>query len=224
VTLTDISARKQAEMRLRRSEQSLRTLYELTSAVSRARSLEGVYALALDVLIGAIGADRVAVLLFDADGVMRFVASRGLTDSYRAAVEGHSPWAPDEQSPVPVAVPDVAEDASLGALRQTIMAEGIGALAVIPLTLEQALGRTALEYWSDKVAAAQVMANDRELTERGKAVAFEETILLADGAHTFPFDEDAAARCRRARDRPRRSVNRHHRHQARRGAPEAAGP
>jgi hypothetical protein len=33
---------------------------------------------------------RASILLFDPDGVMRFKASRGLSEAYRAAVEGHA--------------------------------------------------------------------------------------------------------------------------------------
>ena len=273
VTLTDITARKEAETKLRRSERGLRALYRLTSAVGRAETVEDVFALALDSLIGAVGADRASVLLFDEAGVMRFVAWRGLSDGYRAATTGHSPWAPGEQNAVPITIADVAEDAGLGALREPILAEGIRALAFIPLgaagrllgkfmvyfdrphefgeeelhlaesiathvahaiqrrrdeaalresmaivqivndgtptllyakdragrmrmanpatlralgvTAEQAIGHTAIEYWSDKGAAAQVMANDRELMERGVAITFEEKIMLEDGPHVF---------------------------------------
>jgi PAS domain S-box-containing protein len=273
VTLTDITARKQAETDLLRSERALRALYRLTSAIGHTDTLEDVHTLALDALIGATGADRASVLLFDEGGVMRFVAWRGLSDRYRAAAEGHSPWAPGERNATPLAITDVAEDASLAALRDTILAEGIRALAFIPLggagrllgkfmvyfdrphafsedelhlaesiashiahaiqrrrdeaalreslaivqivnegtptllyakdrdgrmrmanpatlralgvTAAQSLGRTAVEYWSDKEAAARVMANDRELMERGVAITFEEKIMLPDGPHVF---------------------------------------
>ena len=39
---------------------------------------------------------------------MRFKAWRGLSETYRRAVEGHSPWTPDERNPRPIHISDVA--------------------------------------------------------------------------------------------------------------------
>ena len=46
---------------------------------------------------------------FDEAGVMQFVAWRGLSDGYRAAVDGHSPWKPDDRDPDPIFVSDIDE-------------------------------------------------------------------------------------------------------------------
>jgi GAF domain-containing protein len=113
---------------------SLELVYEMAVTVAEAHSLAVVYDQALHTLIEATGADRASVLRFDADGVMRFKASRGLSDAYCRAVEGHSPWTADTRDPDPVLVPEVVSDAGLGELRSTILGEGIGALAFIPLT------------------------------------------------------------------------------------------
>src|SRR5689334_11687814 len=85
-------------------------LFDVTDATSRAASLEEIYNAALEALASGLGVDRASVLLFDADGVIRFKAWRGLSQKYRASVEGHSPWKPDEKSPTPVLVTDVRED------------------------------------------------------------------------------------------------------------------
>ena len=53
---------------------------------------------------------RSAILLFDRDGVMRFKAHRGLSTTYRAAVEGHSPWTPDTPDAQPLVVADVRRE------------------------------------------------------------------------------------------------------------------
>ena len=50
----------------------------------RAERVEQVFEAALDAIGRALGAERSAVLAFDADGVMRFKAQRGLSDEYRA--------------------------------------------------------------------------------------------------------------------------------------------
>ena len=67
----------------------------LASAISRADDLPHIYDAALDGLRHGLGVERASILLFDADDVMRFKAWRGLSDRYRSAVEGHSPWRPD---------------------------------------------------------------------------------------------------------------------------------
>ena len=116
-------------------------------AVAAARTPFDVYQAALDSLERALGVERASVLLFDSAGVMRFKAWRGLSDVYRAAVEGHSPWSPQVLDAEPILVPDIALDASLAGLRGTLEAEGIRSLAFIPLALgERLLGKFMLYY------------------------------------------------------------------------------
>jgi signal transduction histidine kinase len=64
---------------------------------------------------------------------MRFKAWRGLGDAYRAAVEGHSPWRPDDAAPAPVLCGDVRADPALAPFRAALEREGIGALGFFPL-------------------------------------------------------------------------------------------
>jgi signal transduction histidine kinase/CheY-like chemotaxis protein len=109
------------------------SLYSLVAAMNRASDLTEVYEAALDALTAVLGADRASILLFDPDGVMRFKAWRGLSDPYRRAVEGHSPWTADAKDARPITVADVAAAPALSALRATIQREGIRALAFIPL-------------------------------------------------------------------------------------------
>ena len=80
----------------------------LTRAISRTRTVEDIYASALDALGAGLGVERAAILLFDPDGVMRFKVYRGLSDAYRRAVEGHTPWQPDTPDPEPIVVTDAA--------------------------------------------------------------------------------------------------------------------
>jgi PAS domain S-box-containing protein len=124
-SVIDISERKQAEERLQ-------AVYQLSEAVNHAESVEQIYQHAMLTLGRVLPVDRLAILLFDSAGVMRFQAWHGLSATYRQQVEGHSPWAVDEPQPLPVLIPDVAQ-ADLGDLRQVILDEGVGALAFIPL-------------------------------------------------------------------------------------------
>jgi signal transduction histidine kinase len=105
----------------------------LTRAISRATTVDEISTASLDALAGALGASRAAILLFDADGVMRFTASRGLSSAYCDAVEGHSPWRPDSPDAQTIVVADVASDPSIEGLRSVIQEEGIAAMAFIPL-------------------------------------------------------------------------------------------
>ena len=79
----------------------LESLYRLADSVGRAKNLAAVYEEAAIDAIMAVGAARASVLSLDEIGVMRFRAWRNLSDSYRAATEGHSPWARDTASSAP---------------------------------------------------------------------------------------------------------------------------
>ena len=60
---------------------------------------------------------------------MRFVAWRGLSDGYRKAAEGHSPWSRDEKNPQPIYSGNIAGSDPSEALKQAIGRETIGAEA-----------------------------------------------------------------------------------------------
>jgi len=130
----DITDRKRQETRLLALTRRQQLLYELADAVNRAEPLTSLYETALDAMIEAVSADRASVLLFDQDGIMQFKAWRGLSDEYRKAVEGHSPWSADQRNPPPLFVPDLAASDLEPSLQATIHKEGVQALAFIPLT------------------------------------------------------------------------------------------
>jgi len=112
---------------------SLEVCLELTNAISRSNQLEPIYSAALDALAAGLGTTRSAILLFDPDGVMRFKAWRGLSQDYRAAVEGHTPWRRGQTGVAPIVVEDVLNDAALSVFRSAFAAECIGALTFVPL-------------------------------------------------------------------------------------------
>src|SRR3954468_2343560 len=89
---------------------SIATCLTLTKAISKSRTLDEIYEAALDGLRSGLGVERASILLFDPDGVMRFKAYRGLSEQYRRAVEGHTPWRPDSPNPQPIVVGNVHED------------------------------------------------------------------------------------------------------------------
>ncbi|MDZ4866465.1 MAG: PAS domain S-box protein [Alphaproteobacteria bacterium] len=110
------------------------TLYRFTDQLYRADGAAAVYDAALDAIQSGLRCKRASILLFDDKGLMRFVASRGLSPSYCRAVEGHSPWKPADRDPQPICIPDIDTSDQPEPLKATVKAEGIRSLAFIPLT------------------------------------------------------------------------------------------
>jgi PAS domain S-box-containing protein len=129
----DISQRVAAEQELRRRYEQLQAIYRMTTALTTATQLEVIFREGLACVCDAIGTRRASILLVDPDGVMRFRAWTELSERYRAAVEGHSPWALDEPAPQPIVVADVSADPSVRSVLDSVLAEGIRALAFVPL-------------------------------------------------------------------------------------------
>ncbi|HEX9816270.1 MAG TPA: PAS domain-containing protein, partial [Candidatus Thermoplasmatota archaeon] len=124
----------------------LEALHTLSEKVARATSIEQIFAAAVDAARESIQVDRSAFLLFDDHAFMRFVAWKGLSEAYRTAVEGHSPWRPNEPNPTPLLVPDVEADLAWQSFRTTFRGEGIRAFAFIPVLRGQELFGTFVLY------------------------------------------------------------------------------
>ena len=119
----------------------------LTHAIGRAQTVEDIYDIALGSLAEGLGIARSAILLFDDAGTMRFVASRGLSQAYQQAVEGHTPWAPDTPDPQPIVIADVETEATLSAYLPVLRAEGIAALAFVPMVSDsRVIGKFMLYF------------------------------------------------------------------------------
>ena len=112
----------------------LETLYRLTDRLYRATGMEAMLDAALDAITEGLGCEKCSILLFDSEGVMRFVAWRGLSETYRSTLEGHTPWQPDTLDPPPIFVGDIEQTAESDHVKETILAEGIRSLAFIPIT------------------------------------------------------------------------------------------
>ncbi len=135
-------ARQVAEEAARAEKQAradVETLYELIASLNRIDDIADVYDYALCSLMRISRSQRAAILLFDGGGVMRFRAHHGLSDTYRAAVEGHSPWKPEDSFPAPIAVDDTEADPAWASYRDVFRAEGIRALAFVPIVHQRKL-------------------------------------------------------------------------------------
>ncbi|WP_460452506.1 sensor histidine kinase [Alsobacter sp. SYSU BS001988] len=124
-------------------------LYQLTDRLFRACSLQDVYDAALDAIASAMDCQRASILLFDEEGVMRFVAWRGLSLEYRRAVDGHSPWKPGDIAPEPIFVIDMEKTNEPEDIKRAIAHEGIRALAFIPLVARGVVVGKFMTYYDD---------------------------------------------------------------------------
>lgn len=165
-------------------------LYQFVDRLHRAKSPSEIHEAGLDTVLQALRCDRAAVLLFDTAGVMRFVAWRGLSDAYRRAVDGHSPWSGGEVDPPPIFVPDVAAADLDEGLKAVVRSEGVAALAFIPLTANGKLIGKFMTYYNaphvfgdDEAGLSSNIANQLALAIHRKRADETEKLLLAELQH-----------------------------------------
>lgn len=133
--------------------------------MGHAETVETIYEAALTALARLLHVERAAILHLDRTGALHFQAWHGLSPAYRQEVEGHSPWAVNEQHPLPVLIPDVSQ-VELDSLRAILVKERIHAMAFIPLLERGRLcGKLMLYYdqshvfTDDEVQLAQTIAH-----------------------------------------------------------------
>jgi K+-sensing histidine kinase KdpD len=180
-------------------------VYQLTRAVSQATQLEEILEAALNCLNGSLQVSRSSLLLFGEDNRMHFRAWRNLSDEYRRAVDGHSPWAPETKDPEPVLIDDVRGASHLDLLRPVIEAEGIRALAFFPLASESRLLGKFMVYhdsphhFSDaeimvaRTIAAQVAFAVEQQAQRNansRLEALNHAVIDALGVAVYTTDAD----------------------------------
>lgn len=129
----DVSERRILQKEQQRNLEELAAVYKLNFALSRANSVEAIFDEAMNTLQETIHSDRCAILLYDPDGVVRFKAWHNLSQEYRQAVEGHSPWTRETRNAEPVFVADTEVDDNVARWRPHFRSEGIRALGFIPI-------------------------------------------------------------------------------------------
>jgi PAS domain S-box-containing protein len=195
----DISERKRigAELSHRAEEQA--ALHQFTQRLQHARSLGDIHGAALDAIQRALGCQRVSILLFDSKGAMRFVAWRGLSDDYRAAVDGHSPWSSDSEDPTPILIGDVQRSDLSDELKKAIRREGIGALAFIPVLENGRLLGKFMAYYDEphefspaQIEVAQTLARQLGFgIERMRAQkAAQQLVSIVESSHDAIVSKD----------------------------------
>lgn len=145
---------------------SRNALRQLMADAASAGSLQMVYDAALSGVQDTLNVERAALLLFDADGRMRFVASAGVSEEYRRVADGHSPWSVTDTAATSLLIPDIEQAPSLSALVPAFRKEEIRALAFVPVQFgTRLLGKFMLYYrephtFSDvEVATAEQIAD-----------------------------------------------------------------
>lgn len=136
----DITEQKRVELRQQ-------VLFDFACVANRPVGLPEIFEAALTTICSTQNCDRASILLYDAEGVMRFRAWRGLSEEYRRAVEGHSPWNRNDSAPKAVCVDDVSKANVDDHLRSVVAQEGIQALAFLPITYEGRLVGKFMIYY-----------------------------------------------------------------------------
>jgi PAS domain S-box-containing protein len=145
----DITVRRQNEKALSDRARQQRALFHLADQLHRAESMQDIFAAGLDAIFGALHCQRASILLFDDSGVMRFVSWRELSEEYRKATDGHSPWKAGTRNPSVICMDDVSRADLPEPLRAVIKKEGIASLAFIPLVSAGELIGKFMSYFDE---------------------------------------------------------------------------
>ena len=204
----DITYRKRLQSLLAGRMNELTTLIRLTEQLQSGESLADIYRAALDAICDALGCDRASILLFDAAKVMRFVAWRGLSDDYRTAVDGHSPWTADCDNPELICINDINTSDQPTSLKTVIAAEDIRALTFIPLVSKGKLIGKFMTYYrephafsveeaklANTVAQQLAIAIDRQLTHENLRESEARFRLMSENAPVMIWMSDAQGKC-----------------------------
>ncbi|MHC2337909.1 PAS domain S-box-containing protein [Bradyrhizobium sp. USDA 4454] len=204
----DISERKSVSESLSRTIRELETLFHLSERLQAAKSAEEVYEAALGAITGALECERASILLFDSTSVMRFVAWKGISEEYRKAVDGHSPWTPETTEAVPIFVTDIRDTNEPDALKKMIEGEGIRGLAFIPLLANGHVFGKFMTYYrsphqfseretrlASTIARQLSLAVDRIMTEAQLKESDLRFRLMSEHAPVMIWISDSFGKC-----------------------------
>ncbi len=174
VLFHDVTPHKQIQQELQKQIKQFRHILRMSETVARADTLEKIFGAALDGLQEVLGIDRAALLLFDEEGITRFRAWQGLSEAYRQAVEGHSPWKRSEENPAPITISDIlVEGELLGPYLETVKQEGIRAMAFIPLVGQGGLLGKFMLYYNQPHHFSELEIHLAQIIARQIALAIE---------------------------------------------------
>ncbi len=196
--LRDISDRKAAEA-------AQAAALRLASDLAAASTVSQAGRAANDALESLAGATRSAVLLFDHEGVCRFVGWRGISEQYRAAVEGHCPWRRGDSLAKPFVVDDVQNDPAYARFKDLFVDQNIATLAFIPIIDEHGVVGKLMLYDNragaitpDRVSAAAGAASylglavGRLRAQQALEIAEARTRTIIESADAIVWEFDPA--------------------------------
>jgi PAS domain S-box-containing protein len=133
---SEIEVRQKIEHSLNFHLKRLETAYRMVFAMNQAETLEDIYSRSLRGLASIFSISRLAILLADDQGVMRFKITRGMSESFRKSVEKqaqeHSRELSDSNTQ-PMIYYDTIEIPFPEILQEAMESEGINAMVVFPL-------------------------------------------------------------------------------------------
>lgn len=188
------SAAEAAAENLRQRYVYSQAVCRITAAVSKAASLELVCQYALDALREVMALERATIRLCDDQGGLRVIASRGISERYQRQLRQNNLWQPQDGVPETVWVADITQESGLEDQRAALVAEGIGALAHIPILIDRQLWGVLSLYYAqpqprheDNLVLAQTLAGYIGLTlERSRQTERLEHLALFDSLIDIP--------------------------------------
>ena len=139
--------RSRAEQTLARHSNEQSLLYQFADKLYRATSRRELYEAAIDTIRSALRCNRASISLLDGTGKSRFVAWQGLSERYRTAVDGQSPWTWDDPAPKPVSYDYIGFADVPASLIADVTNEGISALAFAPVLARGKLAGKFVAYY-----------------------------------------------------------------------------
>jgi signal transduction histidine kinase/PAS domain-containing protein len=100
--------------------------------VQRARHVDVIFRRAVEGLCRVVGVPGAALLIRD-DGLLRVAAAYGVGEALGESIDGFAPWDSAERDPEPVVVSDLRGDPRVSTVRRALLAEGVEAVACLPL-------------------------------------------------------------------------------------------
>ena len=143
----DISARKNAEEKLKKNFMQIQLLAKLSERVSHAEKPEEIYELALDAFINIVNAKKAAVSLFNEKNEMQLVASKYLSEEFQERFQEFCDWKKEERFTKSIYISDLDKDASILKILASCKNAGVVAICFIPLIYQSnLLGKFSLFF------------------------------------------------------------------------------
>lgn len=170
---TDITEQKISELAVQKNMLRLNAVNKIMETVTHGDELEKIFDEALAALEAALDTNRSAILLADQNGTMHFTSWHNLSEPYRTAADGHSPWKAGDPSIHTIIVSDVEQDQTLHALLKSIIDEGIRSLIFVPLLYKGTLIGKFMIYY------AQVSHPDSHDIEFAETIAGHVAVAIS---------------------------------------------